>query len=96
MNPQELIQFRNEQNQSETELEFLAFILHGLRQVQKEGNELQAQDIAQDAKRMEEAKDGQVLFTANTSTLTFYTNNTGAFTSSGAKRISSCAMFAEL
>jgi len=29
MNPQELIQFRNEQNQSETELEFLAFILNG-------------------------------------------------------------------
>jgi len=60
MTPQELIQFRNEQNQSETELEFLAFILHGLRQAQKEGNELQAQDIAQDAKRMEEAKDGMM------------------------------------
>ncbi len=60
MNPQELINFRNEQNRSETELEFLAFILHGLRQAQHEANELQSQDIAQDAKRMEEAKDGMM------------------------------------
>ena len=60
MNPQELINFRNEQNQSDTELEFLAFILHGLRQAQYEANELQSQDIAQDSKRMEEAKDGMM------------------------------------
>lgn len=60
MNPQELINFRNEQNRSETELEFLAFLLHGLRQAQHEGNELISQDIAQDAKRMEEAKDGMM------------------------------------
>lgn len=60
MTPQDLIDFRNEQNRSETELEFLAFILHGLRQAQKEGNELIAQDIAQDARRMEEAKDGMM------------------------------------
>jgi len=60
MNPQELINFRNEQNQSDTELEFLAFILHGLRQAQHEANELQSQDIAQDSKRMEEAKDGMM------------------------------------
>lgn len=60
MTPQELINFRNEQNQSDTELEFLAFILHGLRQAQHEANELQSQDIAQDARRMEEAKDGMM------------------------------------
>ena len=54
MNPQELINFRNEQNRSETELEFLAFILNGIRQAQKENNELVAQDTAQDIKRSEE------------------------------------------
>ena len=45
MNPQELIQFRTEQNQSETESEFLAFLLYDLRQAQKEGNEIGAQGI---------------------------------------------------
>ena len=60
MNSQDLIQFRNEQNRSETELEFIAFILHGLRQAQHEANELQSQDIAQDSKRMEEAKGGMM------------------------------------
>lgn len=54
MNQQELINFRNEQNRSETELEFLAFILSGIRQAQKENNELVSQDTAQDIKRSEE------------------------------------------
>lgn len=57
MDQQDLIAFRNEQNRAETEAEFLAFLLYGLRKAQNEGNELLSQDIAQDAKRMEEAKD---------------------------------------
>lgn len=53
MTPQELINFRNEQNQSDTELEFLAFILHGLRQAQKENNELTSQIVATESKEGE-------------------------------------------
>lgn len=42
MTPQDLTNFRNEQNRSETELEFLAFLLYGLRQAQGENNETTA------------------------------------------------------